>query len=467
VSRCTASTIYVAGLKVRFATHRVWRATGDGGWAPVRHWSDLADGGQVRVVDRRHRPDRAPEGCHLDVYVAAGTSRGRAGRQTPPPVFASAAQRAAAAVVVMTDAHWDVIDTFGGHVELGEDLAGHPATTDRTLWTLRCLGVDPFHFLVNPSTPPELLVDLAESGEPLGAASHPNWPADRPLPADLFDCGGGLWPGVDVNRTVFDQAVALLPSACIPSLASHPATPTAVLETILNRGGLSPTSRACVLQHPNISPDVLRKRFRRVELRAAIVANPVCPQELLHAGFETFQSLDARERAAFGWNLASNPSTPVEVLAALAARRDDSAWCALRNPNTPLPVVRRALSSALQEERQAALANPALPADEVEHHVRTHPEDLVFRGSAVPAAVGPETLVWAATRVDPLALQQHPALPPSHRLVAHCWGETAVNELLHVAGRVSPDGMAFVAANWDRWPGTVDELVDAANAVAG
>jgi hypothetical protein len=467
MSRCTATTLHVSGLKVRYATHRVWRHVDDG-WVPVRHWSDLGEGGTVRVVDRRHTPDRAPVGCRLDVTVEAGTGRGRKGRQASAPVFDSVHDRATAATITFTDDQWDnLVAAVTGDAGLRADLSLDPGTPNRVLRDLHRSGLRTDYPLRNPSTPPDLLVEFAAIRHADLATTHPNWPDGHPVPdVSTFV---SLWPGADINPVAFDRIVKALPDRLSHELAAHPATPPGVLRELLRRTEAHSVVRRALI-NPNTPVDVLRSRFNDRDRRAdhvLLLRNPSAPADLLVDAYRTQRYLSQPSFEPVGVAVAAHHNTPPDVLDALACH--DSARiakAALANPNTPSATVHAALDHPAPGRRSAALANPALSVDDVEHHVLTHPGDLVWTLEVAPnLPLRPFVAALVAHTVDLPALHAHPCLPPEHRLVSNTPPRVLWSEVLNAAARLTGDGLGFVVAHLHTWPGTVGDLVDAADAV--
>jgi hypothetical protein len=465
VTRCTATTLWVAGLKVRFATHRVWRATGDHTWAAVRHWTDIDHGGPVRIVDRRHHPDTAPPGARLDVIVPPGTGRGRRGRSVPAPHFDDVRDRAAAAALTLSGDHWDTLDACA-HL----DVLTHPATPERIL---RRRATDHRSVLTtNPSTPGDILVTVPD----LRTFTHPNWPEDHPFAVPVPDpdrVGPNLWPGRDANPRSL-RILARHPHL-LYDVATHPATPADVLIELLDRPGLDHEYRLGVLMNPNL-PGTLLRRVYATTGDTAILRNPSCPPDLLTAAAQgTRIRLYNHPTLA---HIAGNPNTPTWLLTELVEhpapviRRN-----ALRNPNVDPDLLRDAARSTRDHRRNAALANPTLPPDLLAAHLHANPADAV-RSFCHHPAVTAELIGWIAdletagtVTADPWqwrSVHRHALLDPDRRRPARTsgYGTLRAAETLAAAAVLDAAGLAWFVANWNTWPGTVAELREAATAVS-
>lgn len=250
-------------------------------------------------------------------------------------------RRLAAAIIVLIIAAWGMLLLWQRQARV--DRASSPTSTAeelRALWREQPNREDPAVLAAlagHPNLPPDVLLELAESGLP--ALRKP------PRPPLWFL----LWRPLPETGSVLER------------VASHPDTPVAGLRRLA--ADPSPAVAAAVARNPNTPPDLLAELARRPEpvVAGEVAVHPATPPEVL-AALSNHLSDAVRNRIAQSsrvpapvlgrlardtsslvrGSVARNQATPPEVLAALAGDPDSRVrFDVATNPRTPAAAIGR------------------------------------------------------------------------------------------------------------------------------
>jgi hypothetical protein len=205
----------------------------------------------------------------------------------------------------------------------------------------------------NPATPLDILYDLAEESDEVGATALKNPKLmTAEAQARLVETSMHLQTARDhhTSPAVLSELASDTSVGVRRLVAENPNSPPGAILTLVGDGRDS--VRLAVTRNPKVKPDVLRNVLSDLagdddtHVREAVARNPATPGRVL-AFLAHDANLDVRG------DVASNPSTPVATLSMLFGGKDESIIEKIgSNPSTP-PDLRAAAQAELVRYRSA------------------------------------------------------------------------------------------------------------------